>query len=105
VLGGVPSYEDYPLRRFVEAGVPVALCTEDPVQVYTTIGREYALAAALGFSEEELLGFTHVAVLASFAPADHRAALLLEQQGNSGGSPTVIHPFTARLRDERVLSR
>jgi adenosine deaminase len=52
--------------------------------VCTKIGREYALAAALGFSEEELLGFTHAAVRASFAPADRRAALLLELQGNSG---------------------
>jgi adenosine deaminase len=39
--------------RFVEAGVPVALCTEDPVQVCTKLGHEYALAAALGFSVKE----------------------------------------------------
>ena len=53
MLGAIPSYEEHPPRRFVEAGVPVARCTEDPVQVCTKIGREYALAAALGFSEEE----------------------------------------------------
>ena len=53
MLGAVPSYEEHPPRRFVEAGVPVARCTEDPVQVCTKVGREYALAAALGFSEEE----------------------------------------------------
>ena len=86
--GAVLSYEEHPVRRFVEAGVPVALCTDEPVQVCTTIGREYALAAALGFSEEEFQGFTHAAVRASFAPADRRAALLLELQGNGGGPPT-----------------
>jgi adenosine deaminase len=53
VLGAVPFYEEHPVMRFVEAGVPGALCTDDPVQVCTKIGREYALAAALGFSEEE----------------------------------------------------
>ena len=39
--------------RFVEAGVPVALCTEDPVQACIKFGDEYALAAAFGFSVEE----------------------------------------------------
>jgi hypothetical protein len=87
------SYEEHPLRRFVKAGVPDALCTDDPVQVCTKIGREYALAAALGFSEEELLGFTHAAVRASFAPADRHAALLLELQGNGGNSPTCFIPL------------
>ena len=82
-----PSYEEHPLRRFVEVGIPVAHCTDHPVQVCTKIGREYALAAALGFSEEELLRFTHAAVRASFAPADHRVALLLDLQGNGGRSP------------------
>jgi adenosine deaminase len=87
VLGAVPSYEEHPLRRFVEAGVPVALCTDDPVQVCTTIGREYAVAAALGFSEDELLGFTRDTVRASFAPAERRATLLSELQGDVGVSP------------------
>jgi adenosine deaminase len=85
VLGAVPSYEEHPLRRFVEAGVPVALCTQDPVTMCSTVGHEYALAAALGFSEEELPGFTHAAVRASFAPEDRRSAPLLELQGNGGG--------------------
>ena len=88
VLGAIPSYEEHPVRRFIEASASVALCIEDPVRVCTKIGREYALAAAVGFSEEALPGFAQAAVRASFAPADRRAALLLELQGNGGGSPT-----------------
>lgn len=78
VLGAVPSYEAHPIRAFVERGIPVALCTDDPVQVCTTIGREYAIGAALGFTPAELLGFTASAVRAAFVPLDDKAALLAE---------------------------
>jgi adenosine deaminase len=77
-LGAVTSYEEHPLRRFVEVGVPVALGSDDPVQVCTTIGREYAVSAALGFSAEELLGFTRNAIRASFVPPERRKRLLTE---------------------------
>lgn len=75
VLGAVASYEAHPIRRFVEAGIPVALGTDDPVQVCTTIGREYALAAALGFSLAELRAFTRDAIRAAFTTPERRAAL------------------------------
>jgi adenosine deaminase len=78
VLGAAPSYEQHPLRRFVQHGIPVALCTDDPVQICTTIGREYALAHALGFSPAELLGFTRNAVRAAFTTPERRAELLNE---------------------------
>ena len=78
VLGAVSSYEEHPLRRFVEVGIPVALGSDDPVQVCTTIGREYALSAALGFSAEDLLGFTRNAIRASFIPPERRERLLTE---------------------------
>lgn len=78
VLGAAPSYEEHPLRRFVEAGIPVALCTDDPMQVCTTLGREYAVASALGFSTGDLLGFTRDALRASFAPAERRERLLAQ---------------------------
>jgi adenosine deaminase len=81
VLGAAPSYEAHPIRRFVESGIPVTLNTDLPVHACTTIGREYAIAAALGFSPAELLAFTRNAVRASFASAERRAALLDELHG------------------------
>jgi adenosine deaminase len=48
------------------------------MRVWTTIGREYAVAVALGFAPAELLGFTRNAVSAAFVPGERRAALLGE---------------------------
>ena len=78
VLGAAPSYEAHPIRQFVEHGIPVALCTDDPVQVCTTIGREYALAHALGFSETELRAITRHAIEVAFTTPERRAELLAE---------------------------
>ena len=76
VLGAVASYEHHPIRRFVERGIPVTICTDDPVRGCTTIAREYAIAAELGFSPEELRGFTRVGVQASFCDPAERDRLL-----------------------------
>jgi adenosine deaminase len=83
VMGAVPSYEEHPIRRFIQHGIPVALCTDDPVQVCTTIGREYAIAHLLGFSAAELLDITRTAIQASFAPEERRAALLTGLRGGN----------------------
>jgi adenosine deaminase len=76
ILGASPSYEEHPIRQFVDAGIPIALCTDDPVQMSTTIGREYAIAHQLGFSTDELLQFTRNAIEAAFISADQRTMLL-----------------------------
>jgi adenosine deaminase len=76
VLGAVDSYERHPIRRFVERGIPVAICTDDPVRACTTIGREYAIAANVGFSLQELREFTCAAVRASFCSPAERDRLL-----------------------------
>jgi adenosine deaminase len=81
VLGAVRSYEEHPIRQFVAHGIPVALGTDDPVQISTTIGREYAAANALGFSESQLLGFTHNAIRAAFTTPARRQELLAELEG------------------------
>jgi adenosine deaminase len=78
VLGAAASYSEHPIRRFVEYGIPVALCTDNPVQMSTTIGREYAIAHMLGFTPAELLGMTRNAVRAAFTTSTRRQALLEE---------------------------
>jgi adenosine deaminase len=80
-LGAVPSLAAHPIRRLAGRGVPVTLNTDLPARLGITIGHEYAVAAALGFSREELLGFTRNAVRAPFAPPGRRAGLLAELDG------------------------
>jgi hypothetical protein len=76
VLGAIRSLDEHPLPAFLAAGIPVALGTDDPVELSTTIDREYALAARLGLDADQLTDLTRAAIRASFAPAAHRAELL-----------------------------
>lgn len=78
VLGAVPSYEAHPIRQFVGSGISVTLSTDLPVHSWTTIGREYAVAEALGFSMRDLAAFTSHAVEASFTSATRRNILRQE---------------------------
>jgi adenosine deaminase len=78
VLGAVPSYEEHPIHLFAAYGIPIALGTDDPVQITTTIGREYSAAYALGFSETQLLAFTRNAIRAAFMTPVRRDELLAE---------------------------
>jgi adenosine deaminase len=90
VLGAVPSYEAHPFRQFAAYGIPVALSTDDPVRVCTTIGREYAIASTLGCSLDDLLGFTRNAVQASFTSAERRQRLIAELDRWACGSNSVV---------------
>lgn len=76
ILGAAESYEKHPIRQFVDAGIPVALCTDDPAQMSTTIGREYAIAHQLGFTIDDLLNFTRNSINVAFIPEATRTALL-----------------------------
>jgi adenosine deaminase len=76
LLGAVPSYQEHPVRQFVAAGIPVNLNCDDPVRVCTTIGREYAIAAALGFSIVELLEISRNGVRAGFTTDARKRAML-----------------------------
>ena len=76
VLGAVESYAVHPIRRFVERGIAVTICTDDPMRACTSIGREYAIASRLGFSTPKLREFTANAVRASFCSREARGRLL-----------------------------
>jgi adenosine deaminase len=78
LLGGARSYAEHPIRQFAAAGIPVTLNADDPQHVCTTIGREYAIAAGLGFSLADLLDVTRAAVRASFTSHARKASLLAE---------------------------
>ena len=76
VLGAVPSPEDHPLRTFIDAGIPVTLSSDDPVSLNTTIGKEYELAAGLGFDTPALLSLTRNGIASSFTSPERKTSLL-----------------------------
>lgn len=50
--GAAQRFKDYPLRRLLDAGVPVVLNTDDPALFQTTLCKEYECS---GLSEAELV--------------------------------------------------
>jgi len=53
--GAVADLADHPLPRFLEAGVKVALCTDNPTVSSTTLSREYLLAMeTFGLGENDI---------------------------------------------------
>ena len=42
--GAVDSLDEHPLRRFLDAGIPVTLATDNPTVSATTLTQEYLLA-------------------------------------------------------------
>lgn len=90
ILGAVLTLEDHPIRRFSEGGIPVVLGTDDPVQLCTTIGREYALAATLGFTPADLARFTTNAIAAAFTTPTRRRAMLAAMRRDEGVSPPGV---------------
>src|SRR5262249_31751327 len=63
----------HPLRTLIEAGVTVTLGTDNPVQLDTTIKKEYAAAAGLGLSRAQLVELSRNAIRTSFTTAGRRA--------------------------------
>ncbi len=73
------SLPAYPLRRFIELGLPVTLCTDNPGISRTTLAGEYLAAARMtpgGLTQWEALALMRQAFVHSFLPATQREALL-----------------------------
>lgn len=75
----VGSFEEHPLPRFVEAGVPVTINSDDPPMFGTTLNQEYAVAAELlGLDAAGVGRLAAAAVDHSFAADDLKRSLRTE---------------------------
>jgi adenosine deaminase len=67
--GVVPSIASHPIRKLMEAGVPVSLNTDDPAILGITLTGEYVAAITeLGFNEDDLKFLNLAALEHSFYP-------------------------------------
>jgi adenosine deaminase len=77
VLGLFPSYEQHPLPRLADAGVPVTLGSDDPPYFGASIGGEYALCREWwGFDDERLRAITRTALEAAFCDETLKRSLI-----------------------------
>lgn len=70
---------EYPLRAFMEAGLPVTLCTDNPGISRTTLANEYLTAARMctgGLSQWECLALIRQGFVHAFLPSEARERLL-----------------------------
>lgn len=65
--GAIDRYEDHPLPKFLDAGVPVALCTDNPTVSSTDLRREYEIAMeTFDFTEDDMRKIASMSWEASF---------------------------------------
>ncbi|MDQ7842421.1 MAG: adenosine deaminase [Armatimonadota bacterium] len=75
-LGLVRSLAAHPLRRLVDAGVPVTINSDDPMLLGTDISQELTLVAqALALRDGALADFMAAAARAAFLPEEERRRL------------------------------
>jgi adenosine deaminase len=68
--GAVAGLADHPLPRFLDAGIKVALCTDNPTVSSTTLSREYELAMeTFGFSAGDVLELARMSCAGTFLAA------------------------------------
>src|SRR5260221_517935 len=85
---------DVPLRRLLDAGIPVALGADDPLLFGQRLTAQYRLARqAHGLSDDELAELARMSVRGSVAPAEVRSRLLAGIDAWLA-SPEAAHPDT-----------
>lgn len=73
---GMPHY---PLRSFMEAGLPISICTDNPGISRTTLADEYLSAARMserGLTRWEALGLMRQGFVHAFVDADEKSRLM-----------------------------
>jgi adenosine deaminase len=76
-LGVAPDEASVPVRRLVEAGVPVALGADDPLLFGRRLVKQYEIARDVhDFTPAELAELARMSIRGSAAPPDTRARLL-----------------------------
>jgi len=99
--GVIGAIEEHPLPRFLAAGVPVTLNSDDPAMFATNLEEEMKMAVRhFGLSREDLVRLAQNAIRGAFlAEQEHTA--LLDELGRAAG----IAPLSARASqvDQRGL--
>jgi adenosine deaminase len=73
------SLPRYPLRAFMQMGLPLTLCTDNPAISHTTLAEEFLAAARMSegsLSQWECLALMRQAFVHAFLPSAEREALL-----------------------------
>lgn len=82
--GLIGQIADYPLRRFIDSGVPVTINSDDPAMFATTVEREMRVAAShFALTVDEIIGLTENAIRAAFVPEAVQKSLLDELSGTA----------------------
>jgi len=88
---GVCALEALPVRALLDAGVGVALGTDDPLLFGAGLSGQYGIVRALGLTDADLAHLARTSIRASAAPAALAATLLSEVDAWLAG-PTVDPP-------------
>ena len=71
----ISSYDDLPIREFMNLGIKVSINSDDMTVSNTSVKKEYETLARLGFKEKELQEFALNTIEASFADNDTKEYL------------------------------
>jgi adenosine deaminase len=78
-----PSFAEHPFARLRAAGCKVTLSSDDPPYFWTTLKREYEIAAKhFGLDDRALASVTRTAIEAAFVDRKTKAALLARLDGS-----------------------
>ncbi|HVA92210.1 MAG TPA: adenosine deaminase [Chloroflexota bacterium] len=89
-LGVSPSIERHPVKRMIDAGVPVTLGADDPIDFGVTCGGEYALVRdAFGLSDQQLAAIAETSARASGASQATKTRIIAGIQGWLMGTPAA----------------